>query len=166
MASRRGLSAAALAAVCLAAASAQQQRAPAVFCHYLPWYTLKATADYQQARRGWCGVGAGAASQCSDPTQRQYIGAGPLVGEYKRARTTKKKMNEMLALVRASSATTKYKRTFLGDLPGVSIGADSITQSSSAHSVKSVGGANVPNERILALDIAHGMWFGGSMQYA
>jgi hypothetical protein len=62
------------------------ERARTVFLHYLPWYTIDPSADYAQARRGWCGVGAAvAAAECADTgaeRRRQYTGEGPLIGEY------------------------------------------------------------------------------------
>ena len=71
------------AAACIGDGAAQQARERTVFLHYLPWYTLDATADYSQARRGWCGVGSAvAAADCADASQRQYTGEGPLIGEY------------------------------------------------------------------------------------
>ena len=63
---------------CLASA---QVRDAKVVAHYLPWFTIDATADYNQERRGWCGVGADV-SQCANASKRQYIGEGPLIGEY------------------------------------------------------------------------------------
>jgi len=65
---------------CLAGA---QVRDAKVVAHYLPWFTIDATADYNQDRRGWCGVGADVSvAQCANASQRQYIGEGPLIGEY------------------------------------------------------------------------------------
>ena len=65
--------------ICLARAGRDRQ----VLCHYLPWFTINATADYAQARRGWCGVGAAVtASECAETSERQYTGEPPLIGEY------------------------------------------------------------------------------------
>ena len=68
--------------ICLARGGRDRQ----VLCHYLPWFTINATADYAQARRGWCGVGAAVtAAECADTgaeRRRQYTGEGPLIGEY------------------------------------------------------------------------------------
>ena len=53
-----------------------------VFLHYLPWFTIQPTAQApEHYRRGWCGVGP-LSSGCSDTTKKQYVGEGPLIGEY------------------------------------------------------------------------------------
>ena len=62
--------------------SAATSRSKKVFCHYLPWFTIEPTPDYNQARRGWCATGAAGGAQCVDPSLRQYTGSGPLIGEY------------------------------------------------------------------------------------
>lgn len=49
-----------------------------VFMHYVPWYECDGT------RRGWCADedAAGNSVDCSDPSVKQYVGRGPLIGEY------------------------------------------------------------------------------------
>ena len=70
----------------------------AVFCHYLPWYTLKATATDSQARHGWCGVGTAIpAAQCTDSSHTQYMGMGPFIGEYSQRETNVLEYHLLLA---------------------------------------------------------------------
>ena len=70
----------------------------AVFCHYLPWYTLKATATDSQARHGWCGVGTAIpAAQCTNSSHTQYMGMGPFIGEYSQRETNVLEYHLLLA---------------------------------------------------------------------
>ena len=70
----------------------------AVFCHYLPWYTLKATATDSQARHGWCGVGTAIpAAQCINTSHTQYMGMGPFIGEYSQRETNVLEYHLLLA---------------------------------------------------------------------
>jgi hypothetical protein len=58
-------------------------RSRLVFLHYLPWFTLDATNDSPQARRGWCGTKPeDNLSSCPGRTRKQYVGPPPLIGEY------------------------------------------------------------------------------------
>ena len=69
-----------------------------VFCHYLPWYTLNTTTTDQQARHGWCGVGAAIpTAHCANTSQKQYTGLGPLIGEYSQRETNVLEYHLLLA---------------------------------------------------------------------
>ena len=95
----------ALGALSYACSAAAQPREQVVFCHYLPWFTLDATAEYNQPRRGWCGVGAAvSAAECEDASQKQYTGAGPLIGEYSQRDPTVLEYHLLLAQAAGSDA--------------------------------------------------------------